>query len=165
MACAAWAPAAGSLYRRISARGARAVGASSEGRGHGAVAWGGDGQAARDRERCDSGSKTFRERRNRCGYGRAFAHRRRLDERIELAEKRAPAERDFVYRRRDDWAGRRSFSGRISQATWTNWRHPDKAGRRCARRRGAFHWESDRSAGEVRGTRRKIRRAGRILSG
>ena len=42
---------------------------------------------------------------------------------------------------------------------------PDEAGRRCARRRGAFHQQSFRRAGKVRGLGRKIRRAGRILSG
>src|ERR1700684_2683845 len=69
-----WHPALGFFYPRVPARGGGAVGAGGKGWGHGAVAWGRDGQAARNRQRRDSGSKTIRERRDPGGYGRAFAY-------------------------------------------------------------------------------------------
>ena len=79
---------------------------------------------------------------------------------LSMLKKELAAQRNSVYRGRDDRAGRGAIGGRISQAARAYGRDSDEAGRRCARRRGAFDRKSDRSAGEVRGTGRKIRRAG-----
>jgi signal recognition particle subunit SRP54 len=52
---------------------------------------------------------------------------------------------------RHDRAGRSPFRGRISQEARPDWRCLDEARRRRARRRGAFHRQSNRRAREVRG--------------
>ena len=156
MAGGAWAPAAGGFDGRVPARGARAAGASGEGRWHGAVAGRGHGQAAGNRAAARSGKRNFR----RSDVilvdtaGRLHIDDDLMNE-LSMLKKELQPSGDFVHRGRDDRARRGAVGGRVSQAAGTDWRDSDEVGRRCARRRGAFDRQSDRSAGEVRGLRAK----------
>ena len=70
----AWAPAAGGVDGRVSARGAGTTGASGQGGGDGDLAGSGHGQAAGNYQGRDQGSENVRERRDPGGHRGTSAH-------------------------------------------------------------------------------------------
>jgi len=163
-----WAPAAGGFDGRVPAGGARAVGAGGKGGGNGAVAWG----AGTDKP-LEIVKGAIREAKLSASdvilvdtAGRLHIDDDLMNELSMLKKELQPSEILFIA---DAMIGqdavRSAGRGEFHKRLGLNRRHSDEAGWRCARRGGAFDWESDWSAGEVRGVGRKVRRAGRILSG